>query len=138
MKKIKVAYISGPISGLTNGNADNFANAQKKLEKEGYVVINPHEIGKELYDKWSKIPRPEDKVSEQNYQNAMWCEFMKQDIKYLVSCDCIFLLDNWNTSRGAKLELLIAQKLQIPIYYMKDYSEFDISLEISKNEKIPM
>lgn len=134
----RTAYISGPISGLANGNADNFMRAQRKLEHERYIVINPHEIGRDLYEKWSKTKRPDNEIQARDYDNTMWCEFMKHDIKYLVSCDCVFLLDNWETSRGCKLEILIAQKLNIPIYYMRDYSRFDISFEINKRGSIPV
>jgi nucleoside 2-deoxyribosyltransferase len=131
--KTKKAYISGPISGLENGNFDKFKFAQLKLEKEGYIVENPHEIGKEIYKKWSKI-----KIETQDQEKEMWNEFMKEDIKFLLLCDCVFVLDNWETSKGCVLELLIAQKLGIPIYYMKNYNELNLSFQITKFEKIPM
>lgn len=131
MKKIQSAYISGPISGLQNGNAENFLKAQKKLEAEGYVVVNPHEICSDIYEKWSKLVRPEEKVAAQIYDKEMWCEFMKRCLKHLVACDCVFVLDNWETSKGAKVEIFNAQKLQISVYNMKDYSEFEIYFEIS-------
>lgn len=133
MNKKKIAYISGPISGLENGNFQNFQNAQKKLEKEGYIVENPHQIGKDLYEKWSKIIN---KTKDQEIE--MWQEFMKEDIKHLCICNFVFLLDNWESSKGATLELLIAQKLGIKIYYMKDFSEFDVTFQISKFDRLPI
>lgn len=135
---IKTCYISGPISGLSNENFENFMKAQKKLEKEGYIVINPHEIGKDIYDKWSKIPRPESKVDGQDYDNKRWREFMKKDIEYLITVDCMFILDNWENSRGSRLEILIAQKLGIPIYRASDYSDFEIHFDIKRQDKIPI
>lgn len=136
--KPKLAYISGPISGLINGNFDAFQRAQTKLECEGYIVINPHEIGKDIYDKWAKIKRPDNNIDAREYDKQMWHEFMKHDIKHLVDCDCIFVLDNWETSPGARMELAIAQKLDIKIYYMNDYREFDISFTITKSERVPI
>lgn len=129
----KIAYISGPISGLENGNFQAFKNAEKKLTEEGYIVINPHEVGKDIYKKWSKIL---DRSKEQ--EEEMWIEFMKEDIKFLLTCQCLFLLDNWETSRGSTLELLLAQKLNIPIYYMKNYEPFDVTFQISKFDRIPV
>lgn len=129
----KVAYISGPISGLENGNFQAFSSAQKKLEKEGYIVENPHEIGKLIYDKWSKVAN----ITKEQ-EKEMWAEFMKEDIKKLTICDCVFVLDNWETSKGSTLELVIAQKLYMPIYYMKDYSSFKVTFQVSKFDKIPM
>lgn len=143
---IKIAYISGPISGLENGNFDKFKKAQEKLEKEGYVVMNPHEIGKDIYEKWSKkaelnIEFDTEKVTftqTKEEEKQMWCEFMKEDIKHLCIAELVFVLDNWETSPGSTLELLIAQKLNIPVYYMKDYSEFDVTFQISKFDRVPL
>lgn len=133
MTKIRTAYLSGPISGLENGNHDNFLKAQKKLEKEGYVVLNPHEIGKDIYEKWSKLD-----FTSKEKQQERWMEFMKEDIKYLLTCNCVFILDNWETSPGATLELLIAQKLGIPIYHIKTFDEFDCSFQIVKHTRVPI
>jgi hypothetical protein len=44
----KTIYISGPMSGLPNLNFPAFYAAQAKLEAEGYKVVNPAEIGKNL------------------------------------------------------------------------------------------
>lgn len=136
--KTKTAYISGPISGLTNGNYDAFMNAQRKLELDGYIVVNPHEINRDIYNKWEKISKPDSSVELQKHNNKMWCEFMRSDIKHLVDVDCVFLLDNYETSRGCRLEIVIAQKLSIPIYYMRDYKLFDITFDIKKQERVPL
>lgn len=140
----KIAYISGPISGLKNGNYENFMLAQKILEKQDFIVINPHEISNHIYEKWAKIPEPENKKDLQEYENERWKEFMKNDIKYLLTCTHVFVLDNYETSRGALLEILIAQKLGLKIYKIKiqpnlidfDFIDFDIHFEIQKYPKI--
>lgn len=136
--KTKIAYISGPITGLLNGNFDSFMNAQKKLEHDGYIVVNPHEIGADIYKKWETIERPDNNVKAQKLNDEMWCEFMKNDIQHLVKCDCVMLLDNYETSRGCRLEIVIAQKLNIPIYYFRDYKLFDITFDIKKQERVPL
>jgi len=131
--KTKTAYISGPITGLLNGNFDAFQRAQHELEKQGYIVHNPHEISKHVYDEWSKI-----NVDTEALKRAMWRAFMRVDIRYLMESDCVFLLDNWESSPGATLELTIAQKLGIPIYKMSDGSIFNVTFQISKFERIPV
>jgi hypothetical protein len=40
---------------------------------------------------------------------------MNVDIKLLCDCDIVYLLKNWEDSDGAKLEKLIAEKLNIRI-----------------------
>lgn len=133
MNKNKVVYISGPISGLANGNFQKFYEAKKKLEKEGYIVLNPHEICKELYDKFATIKEP---TKEEIKQHWVYC--MKECMKHLMISEIIFLLDNWETSEGSIIELVVAQKIKIPIYYIKDYSPFDVSFQISKFERVPI
>jgi len=127
----KIAYISGPISGLQNGNFDKFDLAQKELEKQGYIVVNPHEINKELYQKWaSKL----DDIS-QSTQDEIWRDFMKSDIRHLTLCSCVFVLDGWEDSRGSRIEIFLAQKLGMKVYYCKDFSEFTIDFQISAGKR---
>lgn len=131
--KTKIAYISGPITGLENGNFDKFNRAQRELENNDFIVMNPHEIARDIYDKWSKI---ETKTRQQ--ENEMWCEFMKRDIEFLMKADVVFLLENWESSRGSVMELLIAQKLNIPIYYFNNRIPFDVTFQIVKFDRIPI
>jgi len=44
---------------------------------------------------------------------------MRVDIKALVSCDSIFMLDNWLDSKGAIIEYKIAKMLGLEIQYEK-------------------
>ena len=42
---------------------------------------------------------------------------MREDIKALLSCCTIFMLDNWRDSRGAKIEHQLAKDLEMKIIY---------------------
>ena len=101
-KKLK-CYISGAITGVKH--ADKlFAKAEEKLELEGYEVVNPYKFGEQLkkeYEKENKFPK---------YEN-----YMRGDIELLINCDAIYLLDNWGTSKGARLEKKIAEALKMQI-----------------------
>ena len=96
-------YISGAITGVKH--ADKlFAMAEEKLELEGYDVVNPYKFGEYLkkeYAKENKVPK---------YEN-----FMHDDIALLINCDAIYLLENWGTSKGARLEKKIAEVLKMQI-----------------------
>lgn len=96
-------YISGGITGVKH--ADKlFARAEEKLELLGYEVVNPFKFGKHLekeYAKEGKVPK---------YEN-----YMRGDIELLINCDAIYLLENWGTSKGAKLEKKIAEALCMEI-----------------------
>ena len=96
-------YISGAITGVKH--ADKlFARAEEKLELEGYDVVNPYKFGERLkkeYSKENKVPKYED--------------YMRGDIGLLTRCDAIYLLENWGTSKGARLEKKIAEVLKMQI-----------------------
>jgi len=42
---------------------------------------------------------------------------MRIDIKALVDCDAIYMLNNWRDSKGANVELNIAQGLGMEIIF---------------------
>ena len=100
MKK-KLIYISGQITGLDiNVSKQKFKDAEKFIEKEMEAdSLNPFDICEQSDDK-------------------TWLDYMRADIKELVDCDAILMLDNWKESDGAKLELIIAQGLKMKVYYL--------------------
>lgn len=53
------------------------------------------------YAKENKVPA---------YEN-----YMRGDIELLINCDAIYLLENWGTSKGARLEKKIAEVLKMQI-----------------------
>lgn len=103
MDKKPRCYLSGAITGVKH--ADKlFARAEEKLELLGYEVVNPFKFGKHLekeYAKEGKVPK---------YEN-----YMRGDIELLINCDAIYLLENWGTSKGARLEKKIAEALRMEI-----------------------
>jgi nucleoside 2-deoxyribosyltransferase len=82
---IKKIYISGPISGLPNGNKQAFDDAERMLTKCGFVAVNPHRNG---------LP-----------PTATWAEHMSVDLVLLTSCDGVAVLPGCNKSKGAALEI---------------------------------
>lgn len=79
-------YIAGPITG-TDDYMLRFAAAEERLKQEGHVVINPAKVSAEL---------PE----ETRYE-----EYMKLGICLLDMCEGIFMLKNWDRSKGATIEM---------------------------------
>ena len=54
---------------------------------------------------------------------------MREGIKLLMDCDAIYMLEGYEHSRGAKLELQLADKLGMHIWYEK-YGDFIREREI--------
>ena len=86
-------YISGGISGYPDLNRPAFDAAQDALKGHGYEVVNPFEVT----------------------TSTDWHTCMKDDIKALLSCDGVATLDGWERSRGAKIEIGLAMKLDMPV-----------------------
>lgn len=91
MKRI---YIAGPITGV-KGAKQIFKNASEKLTNEGYIAVNPFDNGIE--------------------ESASWRDHMKADIKMLMDCDAIYLLDGYRNSKGAMIEYDLARILGLEI-----------------------
>ena len=97
---MKTVYISGKVTGRPIEEAqEQFREAELKIKKMGYNVINPTKHG--IIDGYE------------------WADYMKQDIKLLCDCDYIYQLPNWEESKGAKLEYQIAIALSIPTLKIK-------------------
>jgi len=91
-------YISGKISGLNHSYAEQkFKEAELFLKSEGFDVVNP-----------MTIPHDHDKS---------WESYMRQDLKAMLDCQGILMLDNWQDSRGAKIERDLAIDLGFIVKY---------------------
>lgn len=94
-------YISGKMTGNPDYK-DEFFEAENWLISQGYKPINPSNMD---------IIFP-----ELNYQ-----EFMALDYKLIEMCDGIFMIHNWQRSKGACAELTYAKSLGKKIIYQDYY-----------------
>jgi hypothetical protein len=104
-----IYYLSGPMTGLPDYNRPAFNEAAKELRSHGFTVWNPAEE----FDATTIYPR---KI------------YLRKDIEALLKCDAIVMLDGWENSAGAKLELDIAKELELPIFFMRTNTE-EVSVE---------
>lgn len=92
-------YVSGPITGIEGGNRKAFDEMALKLRDMGHMTINPHEIG-------DGLPR-----------DSSWETYMRADVRRMMDADAVFTLPNWFTSRGAVIEVELADDLGMEIYH---------------------
>lgn len=92
----KKVYISGAIAhhDLCERKAA-FEHAARYLDLKGFEAVNPFCNG--LAD------------------DADWHEHMRADMRMLLDCDCIYMLQGWEHSKGAKLELDVASSCGIKV-----------------------
>jgi len=95
---LKTIYISGPMTGKEDFNREAFKNAVVALVSQGWAVVNPHEVptGKE----------------EPSYN-----DYMRADLKAMLDCEALYMLDGWEDSKGANIERNLAIQLDFEIHY---------------------
>jgi len=93
----KRIYISGKITGLENEASALFAQAEKEVLAMGFTPVNP--------------------MGLDHKHDLTWQSFMRQDVKALCDCDGIYMLSNWRESNGAKIELAVANHLELDVMH---------------------
>lgn len=88
-------YVAGPMTGLPEFNFPAFNAESASLRAQGLTVLNPAEHG--------------------IVEGADWADYLRHDIAGLASCERIHLLPGWSNSKGAKLEMHIAQTLGMTV-----------------------
>lgn len=97
MKRI---YISGPMTGMPELNFPAFHAEAARLTALGYDVVNPAELN----------PDPE----------MGWHECMRNDLAALLTCDALALMDGWQKSAGAHLEMHVAHRVGMEIVIARE------------------
>ena len=100
-------YISGQITGLPIEEAEfNFKAAENMLISKGYNVVNPFEL-----------PEHKDIIKLPLTEHERWVLHMKVDIKALMDCDAIYMLNNYKKSKGAMIEFSTALQFGYKVLY---------------------
>lgn len=97
MKRI---YLSGPMTGLPDLNFPAFHAEADRLKALGYEVVNPADLN----------PDPE----------ASWHDCLRRDLVALLDCDTLALLDGWQQSTGAHLEMHVAHRVGMEIVIARE------------------
>lgn len=102
-------YLSGPMTGLSDLNRPAFDAAEKRLTAQGYFVINPHNLTP-IFGTADEIAKSFEELYDPAYfesavRPSLAKCIMSADLAAVRSCDAIYLLRGWETSRGAKKEL---------------------------------
>lgn len=99
-------YISGKISGLSDLNVLKFSKTENWLHflfGTDTSIVNPHTL--------------------LHLHNKSWENYMKEDLRHLLACNIVVVLDDWMISRGAVIEVLLANAVKMPIYFIDDKGE---------------
>jgi hypothetical protein len=109
-------YLAGPMSGYPQFNYPAFHKAAKELREAGYNVISPAEHNPEAMLKVAIESKDGlvDGIKPIDNRNAQvagetWGDCMARDVKLIFGqCDGVVVLPGWEKSRGARLEVFLA------------------------------
>ena len=95
-------YIAGPMTGLSDFNYPAFFAAERALQAIGHSPINPaRKAGRDGCN--------------------TWLDFMRAALHDLADSDGVALLDGWQNSRGAAIELRTADSLLLPAFRVSEW-----------------
>jgi hypothetical protein len=107
-------YIAGPMTGYKDWNFPAFFEAQEILESLGHEVINPaHNDGDTVEAALASAGHPD-------RPNNSWAYYMRRDLPNVLNVDALCLLPGWQDSKGASLEVHVAEAIGLPLYIIKD------------------
>lgn len=90
-----VLYLAGPITGIADHNFPAFAAAAQRLRAAGHRVRDPSAHGVD--------------------PNMDWADYVYRGLHELLSCEAVAVLDGWQHSRGAQLEVHVARELGMDV-----------------------
>ena len=100
----RTVYISGPITGIPEGNRPAFAAVAEVFRLKGWEVVNPHDLfAADVEESWEG--------------------YMRKDLAALLTCTHIVMLPGWEHSRGARLEKTVADAVGILMMLPSDAEE---------------
>jgi len=120
-----IIYIAGPMRAIPGHNFKKFKEKSEELKDAGWEPLNPadmdlSELGQE------KIP----------YTNVFLRKVLSRDMTEISKkADAIYMLSNWEISKGAKAERAFAKAIGIPVFYEIPLAE-SIDLFDEENPKI--
>jgi len=92
-------YLGGPMTGLPGYNYPRFIEVSTILRGLGITLFPAHEV---------------DHGGPPG--NRPYHEYLKGDLKVMLTCDHIILLEGWMESKGANLEVDVAKACEMGIW----------------------
>jgi hypothetical protein len=103
--KATMLYVAGPMSGHPENNYPAFNEAARVLRDAGYGVINPAEF------------------SVHGDVRVHYVDLIREDLRQMLDCHGVAILDGWWESVGARNEITVAGVLKMPVRPVTDWLE---------------
>ena len=100
-----IIYIAGAMTGKENFNFDAFDQVRDYLKANGHHPISPADIDR-LYEGI-------DKYFPKNFSPTVedCARYMRRDLNAIEGADAVYMMEGWEFSKGARVELAFAEFL---------------------------
>jgi len=108
-------YLAGPMSGIPQFNYPEFHRVAKELRDAGYNIISPvEEDSPELQatlmaSKDGLVNGVQHVDTKAKVEGETWGDILARDVQTIFNrCDGVVVMKDWGKSRGARLEVFVA------------------------------
>jgi len=98
------AYVAGPMTGIEHFNYPAFHQAVRALRHVGAPALSA------AHDEFGDPVEPPTPVDAKPHDY-----YLRHALRLLLECDEVVLLPGWEESRGASIEVKVAQALDMPV-----------------------
>lgn len=105
-EKMKTVFLSGPISGMTDGI--HFNVAATKIHAIGWRTINP--FG--LINVYGGVDDSTASASNNDANHTFW---MRKSLSLMMDCDAVYFVAGWEKSKGARIERALVESIGMEI-----------------------
>lgn len=103
--KVTMLYVAGPMSGHPENNYPAFNDNTSALRGAGYGVVNPAEFS---------VP---------SGVRVHYVDLIREDLRQMLDCHGVAVLDGWWESHGARNEVNVAGMLKMPVRPVSEWLE---------------
>ena len=94
-------YLSGPMTGIPEGNRPLFHLETLRLRELGFDIVNPAE-------------------NDDESETRSYSDCLRTDLRQLLDCDAIAMLPCWYDSKGANIEYQLARDIGLTLFNVSD------------------
>lgn len=110
-------YIAGPMTGLPLFNFPAFDYARDQWRDAGWEVVSPADLTRTLWrERFEAEFDPASTDPAISAGGDIYRDFLREDLREIVTCDAIALLPGWRASRGVAVELTVARAMKCRVY----------------------
>lgn len=123
-------YIAGPIAGYPSGNTEAFQKAADYQRSLGNYPVNPHDVLPHEHPgrNCPAGPKAGGMADGSPSEHTAPC-FMRTDMKALLACDAVYMLNGWEQSSGARTEFEVARAAGLWLTYQPQARGFALDAE---------